>query len=323
MIGLGGSVAYIMSLRYNATHFDESKRGIVIAAMFVFIDLGMLTFTLIFYEAFSLKTRFENIMLVSASYAVFVYIYCMVFLKSSFYTEQEMTQTTNQSSEQYEPLEEDNTLNQVSLAQLVCTVDYHLLALLCAALFSVSMVLSNNMTVVTKVVDKSSFNVVISVLYPLIVITGALTFSLLSDKAKRLLSRVSFLMTGGVFMAIASLLNAISGEIETIFTAVVLGAVGTGIVYTVGPAAMSELFHIEDLMRNWGLVMLLRAVLVISGHLAFGALYDIESGTDMMSCKGIHCTRYGYVLNLSVAAVAIGIGLVLNIRRGSGMCKHE
>lgn len=313
-----------MSLRYNATHFDESKRGLVIAAMFVFIDVGMLTFSIIFYQAFTTQTRFENIMLVSAVYGVAVYIYCIAFLKSSFSIEQEVVPFSDTSGqrEEYEPIDNSKPLS-IPLSKLVCTLDYHLLAWLCSSLFSVSMVLSNNMTVLTKVLDKSHFDVIISILYPLVVIFGALTFSVISDKAKRFFSRVSFLMAGGVFMATASFLNTISGETATVFIAIILGAIGTGVVYTLGPAAMSELFHIEDLMRNWGLVMFLRAALVITGHLVFGAFYDMESGSDVMSCQGIHCTRYGYVVNLLVAVLAFVLGLVLNIRRNNGLCNHE
>lgn len=317
--GLGGSVAYIMALRFNATHFAEDKRGRIMAMMFIFIDIGMISFTVIYYKALPAATRLEGFLIVVVSFNAAVYIFCMVFLRNTPSNIGELTiakEEPHSSNFKYEAMDAENTLSEKSFSELLCTVDYQLLAWMCSSAFAVSLLLSNNMTVLTKELDLTSIDTVITIMYPPIVIVAALIFSSASDKLKHILTRTSFLIAGVVCLAISSILNAfLSSGKGVVITAVVLAAVGTGIVYTIGPTAMSEVFHIDNLMRNWGLVMLLRAVLIIILHLIFGEIYDLEVSSDAsMFCKGLHCTRYGYLLTFGVAVIAVGLGIVLIIR---------
>jgi MFS family permease len=243
----------------------------------------------------------------------------MIFLRSptsdisGITVEKEELQSENFT---YQPIDADN-LKEQSFWELLLSMDYQLLAILCSSTFAVSLLLSNNLTVLTREEGLSSFDSIITLLYPPLVIITALLFSLISDKAKHRLSRISFINIGGMCLCISSILNAfISTSRTVVVTAVVFGAAGTGIVYTIGPTAMSEMFHIDNFMRNWGLVMLMRAILIIILHVIFGALYDMELKTaDAMFCKGLHCTRYGYVVTGGVALVAIGLGICLIVRR--------
>ncbi|XP_052092625.1 uncharacterized protein LOC127729044 isoform X1 [Mytilus californianus] len=317
--GLGGSVAYIMALRFNATHFAEDKRGRIMAMMFIFIDIGMISFTVIYYKALPAATRLEGFLIVVVSFNAAVYIFCMIFLRNTPSNIGEITvakEEPHSSNFKYEAMDTENALSEKSFSELLCTIDYQLLAWMCSSAFAVSLLLSNNMTVLTKELDLTSIDTVITIMYPPIVIVAALVFSLASDKLKHTLTRTSFLIAGVVCLAISSILNAfLSSGKGVVITAVVLAAVGTGIVYTIGPTAMSEVFHIDNLMRNWGLVMLLRAVLIIILHLIFGEIYDLEVSSDAsMFCKGLHCTRYGYLLTFGVAVIAVGLGIILIIR---------
>lgn len=317
--GLGGSVAYIMALRFNATHFADDKRGRVIALMFVFIDLGMICFTLIYYRAFDTSNRFQSLMIVLVSFNAAVYVFCMIFLRSPNSTVTEMTVEKCELQRpdfNYQPIDKDSDVHEQSFRELLVTLDYHLLAWFCSSTFAVSLLLSNNMTTLTREENLSSFDTMITLLYPSLVITTALTFSVISDKTKHCFSRTMFLVMGGICLSFSSILNAfLSSNEAVVVTAVVFGALGTGIIYTIGPTTMSELFHIENFMRNWGLVMLMRAIFIIILHLIFGAMYDLESGEGVLFCKGLHCTRNGYVLTFGVAVVAVGLSIGLIIRR--------
>ncbi|CAG2203606.1 SLC37A3 [Mytilus edulis] len=316
--GLGGSVGYIMALRFNADHFADDKRGRVIAVMFVFIDSGMISFTLIYYHAFPPETRFERLLIILVSFNAVVYIFCMIFLRPPSSNIPSVDESELQTSGfKYETLQEERQiLKETSFRDLLVNADYHLLAWMCSLTFAVSLLLSNNMTVLTKEEELSSFDNVTTLLYPPIVIVSALSFSAVSDKIKNVVSRITFLIIGGLFLALSSLLNAfLSSHKAVIATALVLAAIGTGMVYTIGPTTMSEQFHIDNFMRNWGIVMFMRAILIIILHVIFGAFYDIEiKDTDGLFCKGLHCTRNGYILTCVVSFIAIGLGVCLNFR---------
>lgn len=307
-----------MALRFNAEHFADDKRGRVIAIMFVFIDSGMISFTLIYYHAFPPETRFEGLLIILVSFNAVVYIFCMIFLRPPSTNKQSVDESELQiSGFKYETLQEERQiLKEKSFRDILVTVDYHLLAWMCSLTFAVSLLLSNNMTVLTKEEELSSFDNVTTLLYPPIVIISALSFSAVSDKIKNVVSRITFLIIGGLFLALSSLLNAfLSSHKAIIATALVLAAIATGMVYTIGPTTMSEQFHIDNFMRNWGIVMFMRAILIIILHVIFGAFYDIEiQATDGLFCKGLHCTRNGYILTCAVSLIAIGLGVCLNFR---------
>ena len=308
-----------MSLRFNSGHFSGEKRGRIIALMFIFIDIGMMSFTLVYYKAFTGSMRFDKLMIVVTCFNAFVYLFCMIFLRSSTSDISEITVEKEELQSEnftYQPIDADN-LKEQSFWELLLSMDYQLLAILCSSTFAVSFLLTNNLTVLTREEGLSSFDLIITLLYPSLVIIAALLFSLISDKAKHRLSRISFINIGGLCLCISSILNAfISTNRAVVVTAVVFGAAGTGIVYTIGPTTMSEMIHIDNFMRNWGLVMLMRAILIIILHVIFGSLYDMELKTaDAIFCKGLHCTRYGYVVTGGVALVAIGLGICLIVRR--------
>lgn len=310
-----------MALRFNAAHFADDKRGRIIAAMFVFIDSGMISFTLVYYRAFTKETRFEGLMVVLMVFNAIVYIFCMIFLRApDKNTEIEVTETEMTSKMEYEQIrseKEDKYAPKQSCKEVLLCLDYHLLAWFCSTTFGVSLLISNNMTVLTKEEDLSSFDSVTTLIYPPIVIVTALSFSFISDKVKKRIPRLSFLIIGGTCLSASSLINAfLSTSPVIIIVGLVLAAMGTGMVYTIGPTTMSEMFHIDNFMRNWGLVMLMRALVIIILHIIFGAFYDIEVRAFKGNfCKGLHCTRNGYILTFSVSILAIGLGAWLSYRK--------
>lgn len=320
--GLGGSVGYIMALRFNAAHFADDKRGRIIAAMFVFIDSGMITFTLVYYRAFTEETRFENLMVVLMIFNGIVYIFCMFCLRppeKSSETNINETEMVSQigGNDNISSDADQNLFPRQSCKELLFNLDYHLLAWFCSSTFGVSLLISNNMTVLTKEEDLSAFDSITTLVYPPIVIVTALSTSFLSDKVKPRIPRLSFLIIGAACLSTSSLINAfLSTSPFIIIIGLVLAAMGTGMVYTIGPTTMSEMFHIDDFMRNWGLVMLMRAIVIIILHITFGAFYDIEVKSFKGNfCKGLQCTRNGYILTFSVSLLAICLGIWLSYRR--------
>ena len=98
--------------------------------------------------------------------------------------------------------------------------------------------------------------------------------------------------------------------------ATVCTGAGIGIVWSLSPTIMKEMFYVKNLGRNWGIALFFAALVAFASQETFGALYDNQLPSEEEEfCYGIDCIRGGYAVFLGVAVFSALCGLFILLRQ--------
>lgn len=211
-----------------------------------------------------------------------------------------------------------NDSEPMSLKQLICSLDFHVFAWMFAFASCVGLVYVTNLTVTSKSVSLDYYNNKLVLIIPITNAIVSAIIGILSDMLKTRIPRLGIVTASCVSFGIGQVLVVLfADKLTLLIVATVCNGVGVGIIWSLCPTIMKEKFSVEHLGRNWGVALLLSAMLAFASQEIFSVLYDahVPEVDGINTCYGVKCIQAGYVVFLGFAVVAIGLGTFMLIRQ--------
>ncbi|XP_069142687.1 uncharacterized protein [Argopecten irradians] len=210
--------------------------------------------------------------------------------------------------------------DDVSMIKILLNVDYQLLTWVITSASVAGLVFTIALTQTTSAIGLASHNADIVLIIPITngVISAAV--GIISDYFKQRLPRLGIFVAGNfTFVICQCLVVGLADEYPVLVIATVFNGIGQGILWSIAPTVMSEIFSIKNLGRNWGIALLVSSLVGFAAQEAFGALYDAGiSVPGEVYCYGMSCVRGGHAVTLGITAMSMVLGVILYIRRRRG-----
>ncbi|XP_071131461.1 uncharacterized protein [Mytilus edulis] len=314
--GLSDSIQIIISQKIIAKNFSSSYRGIIMAIMGESISIGMLLFSIVYYIIPPKNHRFQQLMIFLFFFSVFVYIFCLLFLREvhleTVYTNilpEDDTHDPSLISVEVHPTE---VILKNTFLQIVKDPNYQLLAWLSTLAFATGSVLQTNLTVLTQVSGLSRFDSYIFSFVPVFSSIGGIVVGILSDKLRLSLTRIPFLLFSCTLQTLCSFINMFFVQnLAFIVLSVVLTGMSLGALYALISCIVSEMFHIDNYNRNYGMIKGAHAVIALLLQYLFGVFYDDNVSDSKLFCRGLRCTKMGYTMNTIISLIPVLLCLIL------------
>ncbi|XP_060069140.1 uncharacterized protein LOC132549244 [Ylistrum balloti] len=205
----------------------------------------------------------------------------------------------------------------MSLLKILTTLDYHLLTWLFTFASVTGLVYTIALTQTTAALGLDNHNADIVIIIPIANAVISAAIGLISDYFQQRLPRLGILIAGIIaFVTCQCLVVGLADKYPVLVTATVINGMGQGIIWSLSPAVMSEMFSVKNLGRNWGIALLASALIGLGAQEAFGALYDAAiSIPGEVYCYGMSCVRGGHAVILGMAVLAMILGVALFMRR--------
>lgn len=210
-------------------------------------------------------------------------------------------------------LEETNK----NVKEIMLNIDYQLLIWLVAFASSIGLVYVNNITVISKSLRLNQYDDRLTLIIPITNAILSAPVGIFSDIFKDRLPRMWILVFGSIcFTASQILVFIFAQELGVLVISAILAGIGVAIVWSLAPTVMKELFGVSNLGRNWGIAILLAALIGFGIQEGYVAIYDVElNGGDGVHCHGMKCIRGGTTICLASGAVSIALGVVIILKK--------
>ena len=238
--------------------------------------------------------------------------------------------------------EDTQSTTHMPLKKLVINLDYHLLVWLLSFSTSVGLVYINNITTVSKSLCTTEYETAenasafgnntthnstttclsayddrLTIIVPITNALVSLSVGLFSDHFRAKLPRLWILILGCVCFLISQIIALLlADKIFFLMLATVFAGTAIGIVWSLAPTVMKEVFFVGNLGRNWGIAILVAALLGFGIQEIYGALYDAKiTVPGSNDCFGMQCIRGGVTVCLVSASVSIAFGILMQFRK--------
>ncbi|XP_069141996.1 uncharacterized protein [Argopecten irradians] len=212
---------------------------------------------------------------------------------------------------------EDKSSKDTSILNILTTLDYHLLTWSFTLASVTGLVYTIALTQTTSALDLDSHNADIVIVIPIVNAVISTVIGVVSDHFQHRLPRLGILTAGiTTFVICQCLVVGLADSYPVLITATVFNGMGQGILWSLSPAVMSEMFSINNLGRNWGIALLTASLVGLAAQEAFAAIYDAAISTPGdVYCYGMNCVRGGHAVILGMAVLAMILGVLLNMRK--------
>ncbi|XP_076092634.1 uncharacterized protein LOC143064024 [Mytilus galloprovincialis] len=209
---------------------------------------------------------------------------------------------------------------QLSIKQLICNANFHLFTWMFVLAASVGLTLVNNITVIAKSLHLNQYNGSLVLVVPITTAALSIFIGVISDLFKEKIPRMSILVFACACFVVSQAIILIFGELYVLLIiGTFLCGLGISALWTLCPAVMSELFSLENIGRNWGIAILLAAVVGLIIQLIFGTIYDAHVVEGTLDCYGMKCINggIGLAFTAAVLSVSLGVAFIIKNRRNS------
>lgn len=239
------------------------------------------------------------------------------------FDEKEDTDKANGTIDIHENTGKDSEQESMSFKEILCCMDFYLFVLMFGFASSVGLIYTNNITVTSRSVGLDSHNDNLVIIIPITNAIVSAAIGIFSDLFKERIPRLAIAIVACVSYVFANIVIVLFAEtLGPLIAATVIAGIGTGIIWSMAPAIMKEMFSVGSLGRNWGIALLVAALLAFGSQEVFGALYDSYiDEQDGVYCYGLQCVRAGYGVFLGFAAVSVCFGVIILVRRRCNRCR--
>ncbi|XP_061179401.1 uncharacterized protein LOC133187993 [Saccostrea echinata] len=339
--GLGSVFTYMVALNTNVINFSDKHRGKIVGGLNCFFAGSPSVFSVIYYHLVQKTNQhaesFASFMAFFAVLFAIVDIICALFLRVYNKTDEVYTVDPSEIINEHQSKDETPMKNMPrhdsqnesdccapsnlipvepkSLKEILVDLDFYLLTGMFSCASSVGLIYLNNLTVISKSVHldyhDQDFVLIIPITNAILSISIGLASDYFQEKIQRM---VIIFLTCFLYVGLSVLAMFLGDNYAALCIATALCGMGTGIIWSLSPTVMSEMFHISNLGRNWGIALLCAALVGMAGQYSFGALYDEKKPENELFCYGLHCVSggLGICVGLAVAAVIFGIVLILH-----------
>ena len=308
LAGCGAGFMTLVSTRVSMANFSPRHRGFIIGVTTAFFFVGPCLFSIVYVLGFSDKPV-SNFFLCLSFCVVVVNILAILFVRTPPLDhdrageEMCLLKTTVSFNPEQDEIPEAIT-DRFGVYQFI-QPPFQLLmwALFCGA--SVQVMYVSNTTTYIHSYSFGNWGAYILVVAPVCAALAALSGGLLSDKTYKYTSRLTYLLTGTTLQATVFALSAEYGDYDYIFiiTTLVLYS-NAGQYWCIVPTLTSEYFGLHHFSRNWGLMLMVNALLSIGVLAVFGVFYDAASVEGSTSCFGLPCFRNSYLLAAGTSVIS-------------------
>ncbi|XP_060069139.1 uncharacterized protein LOC132549242 [Ylistrum balloti] len=211
----------------------------------------------------------------------------------------------------------DTSSDDMSIFSIFANVDFQLLTWVITLASVSSLVYTIALTQTTAALGLDSYNSNIVLIIPITNAIISAAIGVISDHFHQKLPRLGILVAGNTtFVICQCLVVGLGDKYPALATATMINGVGQGILWSIAPAVMSEMFSVNNLGRNWGIALLVSSLVGFGAQEAFGALYDAAiSIPGEVYCYGMSCVRGGHAVTLAMAILSMILGVALYIRK--------
>ncbi|XP_060069217.1 uncharacterized protein LOC132549310 [Ylistrum balloti] len=211
----------------------------------------------------------------------------------------------------------DTSPDDMSILSIFANVDFQLLTWVFTLASVSSLVYTIALTQTTAALGLDGYNSNIVLIIPITNAVISAAIGVISDHFHQKLPRLGILVAGNMtFVICQCLVVGLGDKYPALATATMINGVGQGILWSIAPAVMSEMFSVNNLGRNWGIALLVSFLVGFGAQEAFGALYDEAiSIPDEVYCYGMSCVRGGHAVILAMAILSMILGVALYIRK--------
>ncbi|XP_022329349.2 uncharacterized protein LOC111128162 isoform X2 [Crassostrea virginica] len=356
--GLGSVFTYMVALNTNVINFSDKHRGKIVGGLNCFFAGSPSVFSVVYYQliqkAEDHADSFATFMAFFAILFAFVDIICALFLRVYKKAEEEVYVVDPAQIEAAVESKDNGNLNSPphvqlhdipspessnvekccapkssltvepkSLREIISDVDFYLLIGMFSCASSVGLVYLNNLTVISKSVhleDKDqNLVLIIPITNGIISVTIGFASDFFQEKIQRM---VIIMLSCFLYVGLSVLVMLLGDSYIALCVATFFCGLGTGIIWSLSPTVMSEMFHISNLGRNWGIALLFAALLGMAGQYSFGAIYDENKPESELFCYGLHCISGGMGICVGLAVMSVVFGIALMLHRGIKICRH-
>jgi len=346
----------MVSLNTNIINFDKKYTGAIVGILNAFFAGSPSVFAALYYNVFTHgdKTDTKNqdfagfMLLFAISFAV-VDLFCIVCMrnykddtpafvqfendeggvnaeKSDIDHTDEVEKINNGSSSinsETNPHTSDGpehpySKTQMSLKQILLNLDFQLLIWSISFASAIGLVYANNITLISKSVGLNTHDGTLTIIVPIANAIISSAIGIFSDYFKARIPRFWILFSSYVFFTASQVLVLLfATSYGMLILSLILLAFGISIIWTISPTLINEWFHPGNLGRNWGIGILLAALIGAGMQEAFGALYDhVSSGSGInVHCEGMKCIRGGTALVIAGGGTSIVLAIVLLVKQ--------
>lgn len=180
--------------------------------------------------------------------------------------------------------------------------------LLCS---SVQLMFINNIPTYLKSFHNEHYNIMFTVISPLVSVGGKLLLGFLSDFTIHKVPRVTYQLILNSLQTVFLLLCTLYvNDIILFFFANVVVSLANSATFCLVPTLLSEQFGTKYFARNWGWFFIGLAIGGFILQAMFGYFYDMYLVGSEKTCYGIHCFQYSFIVGavLSLCAVLFNAG---------------
>ncbi|XP_045210176.1 uncharacterized protein LOC123561698 [Mercenaria mercenaria] len=356
LAGFGSVFTYMVALNTNVINFSSNHTGKIVGFLNAVFAGSPSVFATVYYNLFTTgdstiaeNQDFAGFMLFLAILYGVVNIVCMFFLRiytdpenkedvsMTYYKDKngivldELTIAVNGKSKSSEKSSEnldttkdtpDNENEPLSVAQILCSIDFHLFVWMFAFASCVAFVYLTNLTVTSKSVHLDQYNNKLTLIIPITNAIVSAAIGILSDIFKDKIPRLVIVVLGCCAIIVSLVLVIVfADKLILLIVATVFTGIGVGIIWSLCPTIMKEMFSVQHLGRNWGIALLLSALVSFGIQEIFGTLYDskVPEG-EVNICYGINCVREGYGVFIGISVLAFCMGILILIRQRCCKC---
>jgi MFS family permease len=339
----------MVALNTNVINFPERHRGKIVGGLNCFFAGSPSIFSVIYYQMIQKNGEyaesFGNFMIFFAILFGIIDIICALFLRVYKKTEEVYTvdpsdfrdpesngETQMQNIAGNESPNEKSCcapptsllIEPKSLKEILTDLDFYLLIGMFSCASAVGLLYLNNLTVISKSVhlDGNDHNLVLIVPITNAIISVSIGFAsdFFQEKIQRL---VIVVLTCILYIGLSIITMLLGDNYAALCFATFLCGLGTGTIWSLTPTVMSEIFHISNLGRNWGIALLFAALVGLGGQYSFGALYDEMKTEGELFCHGLKCVSGGLGVCVGLSVLALIFGAILMLHRRFRISKES
>jgi len=226
------------------------------------------------------------------------------------------TNTTSQNDETNKSVQNISKPCPTSVKAIMKDMNFHFFLWMFALAAGIGVFVTNNITELASALHFQEYNVNLMIIIPLTTTILSTIIGLVSDKTQKCLSRDKLMIVGLAMFLISEVLYISAAYIiEILILSKIMLGIGISIIWSLGPAIMSEMFHIDNIGRNWGILVFFVAIINFIIQMIYGALYDANKrNPGDLYCYGMNCFRGAFGICIFTSILSIFFNTVLIFR---------
>ena len=314
--GFGCSFMVLVASNVSMGNFSPKHRGLIVGGTGAFFFIGPLLFGLIYATGFS-KIPLGNFFLCLSVCMIVVNILAIFFVRH-------VPSVAETATEETDPVENmvsfvdiddisDNWRDRIGISQFVLP-SFQLLTWAFMFEASVQMLYFANVTIYIDSYRLHSLYYAMPIVGPAFGAVFTFAGGMVSDRTMRYTSRLTYLIVGVILQTIFFFISMEFGNNYYVFiiTTLVLYS-NNGQVWSIVPALISEYFGLLYFTRNWGLLLMVNALIALALGYIFAWFYEEAISNDSTTCFGLKCFVNSYLLAACFSLVSVILFIVLYI----------